>query len=198
MRVCRTLQPFGLRWFTETDVSFADDDHLLRLAADSGCVQVLVGLESPSAHDLAGVERRRDWKATRAGRYLEAIDRIQSRGISVSGCFVLGLDGAGPEQFDAVLDFVRESGLHEVQVTVQTPFPGTPLRAELEDSGRLLAPADWERCTLFDVAFTPNGTTVEELRAGLHRLVADLYTPQAVAARRQQFRAGRKRAGSPQ
>lgn len=193
-RVVDALAPRGLRWFTETDVSFADHPDLVARAADAGCVQVLVGLESPSASSLAGVERQADWKSRRAGRYLRAIDVIQSRGIAVNGCFVLGLDGAGPGQFDDVLDFVRASGLHEVQVTVQTAFPGTPLHDELEAQGRLLDPTAWERCTLFDVNFRPTHTSVEELRGGLHRLTGELYTDEAVAARRAAFRAARRRA----
>ncbi|MEZ6018352.1 MAG: radical SAM protein [Planctomycetota bacterium] len=191
-RVCDALAPLGLRWFTETDVSFGDDEDLIARAADAGCVQVLIGLESPSARALDGVERTRDWKATQAGRYLDAIERIQRRGIAVNGCFVLGLDGAGPEQFDATLDFVRDSGLQEVQVTVQTAFPGAPLYDRLAREGRLLAPDAWERCTLFDVSFAPVGVTVEELRAGLHRLTAALYAPDAVAERRARFRAARR------
>ncbi len=45
----------------------------------------------------------------------------------MNGCFILGLDADTPEVFDDVLQFVRESGLYEVQVTFLTAFPGTPL-----------------------------------------------------------------------
>ena len=199
-RVCDTLAPHGLRWFTETDVSFADDEGLVARAADAGCVQVLIGLESHSAAALRGVETKRDWKASRAGRYLEAVERIQSRGISVNGCFVLGLDGAADtgtlhEQCDALLDFVRTSGLFEVQVTVQTAFPSTPLYDRLAREGRLLAPPAWERCTLFDTTFEPRGSTALELRAALHRVIGELYTDSAVADRRARFREARRRLG---
>jgi hypothetical protein len=40
---------------------------------------------------------------------------------------LLGLDGTNESSFREVLDFVEQSGLYEVQVTLQTPFPGTPL-----------------------------------------------------------------------
>jgi radical SAM superfamily enzyme YgiQ (UPF0313 family) len=56
-----------------------------------------------------------------------AIQKIQSHGITVNGCFIMGLDGDTPEVFDDVLNFVRDSGLYEVQVTFLTAFPGTPL-----------------------------------------------------------------------
>ena len=58
---------------------------------------------------------------------------------------------------------VRSSGLAEVQVTVLTPFPSTPLYARLRRDGRLLTERFWVRCTLFDVNFRPARMTVEEL-----------------------------------
>ena len=76
-------------------------------------------------------------------------------GIAVNGCFVLGLDGDGPGVFDAVEAFVRESGQFDVQITVMTPFPGTPLYERLRREGRLLEDGAWERCSLFDVNFQP-------------------------------------------
>ena len=74
-----------------------------------------------------GVEQKGDWKARHLEEYMAAIERIQRHGISVNGCFVLGLDGTDTDSFSEVRDFVRQSGLHEVQVTVQTAFPNTPL-----------------------------------------------------------------------
>ena len=40
----RALADEHVRWFTETDVSVADDPELLALMRDSGCAQVLIGL----------------------------------------------------------------------------------------------------------------------------------------------------------
>ncbi len=42
----RELAKEKLRWFTEADVNVANDDELLGLMRDSGCQQVLIGLES--------------------------------------------------------------------------------------------------------------------------------------------------------
>jgi radical SAM superfamily enzyme YgiQ (UPF0313 family) len=57
----RAIRPLGIRWFTETDISVADDDELLDLLADSGCKQILVGLESPNRRSLDGIDAR-GWK----------------------------------------------------------------------------------------------------------------------------------------
>jgi radical SAM superfamily enzyme YgiQ (UPF0313 family) len=180
------LAPLGIRWFTETDISIADDGELLDLVAASGCRQVLVGLESPDAGALDGMDPR-NWKKTRAPRYLEAIDRIQSRGITVNGCFILGLDNHTPDVFETVRDFVRASGLLEVQITVQTPFPGTPLYRRLAREGRLLEPRFWDRCTLFDVTYRPKGMTVADLEAGMRWLFAEIYNEREFLRRKRQY-----------
>ena len=99
-----------MRWFTETDIAIADDEELLDLMRDAGCAQVLIELESPTAAALDGLETRRNWKRGRLETYKEAIYRIQSRGIAVNGCFVLGLDGSTVDDFAAVRRFVEEAG----------------------------------------------------------------------------------------
>ena len=171
----RALIGEDVQWFTETDISIAEDDELLGLMRESGCSQVLIGLESPALFSLNGLERHANWKAKQFDQYHEAIHRIQSHGITVNGCFILGLDGTGPESFDQVFEFVRESGLYEVQVTVMTAFPGTPLYQRLQHDGRLLREDAWELCTLFDVNFQPTHMSVAELESGLRGLVSKLY-----------------------
>jgi len=182
----RRLAPLDVRWFTETDISVADDEELLDLLAESGCRQVLIGFESPSATDLGGVDPR-GWKQRRAAHYMEAIERIQSRGVSVNGCFILGLDGQTSDVFGQVRDFVEESGLIELQVTVQTPFPGTPLYARLKREGRLLQDRYWDRCTLFDVNFQPSHMSVDELEAGMRWLFSELYSTDAYHRRQRGY-----------
>ncbi len=182
----RALIPEQLRWFTETDASVADDPELCDLLAEAGCRQLLIGFESPRAGDLGGMDPV-DWKRRVAPEASRVVDVLQSRGVSVNGCFILGLDTHTTEIFPAIRDFVRSSGLAEVQVTVLTPFPGTPLYARLLREGRLLSERFWDRCTLFDVNFRPARMTVEELESGLRWLFSELYSKKETAGRVRAF-----------
>ena len=182
----RAIAPLGLRWFTETDISLANDAELLDLLAESGCRQILVGLESPAGEDLDGIDPH-NWKRKYSSRYLEAIDKIQSRGVTVNGCFVLGLDNHTPEIFAQVKEFVDRSRLLEVQVTVMTPFPGTPLYDRLAREGRLLQPRYWDRCTLFDVNYRPRGMTVEQLEEGMCWLFREIYNEREYTRRKRHY-----------
>ena len=184
----RELAGEDLRWFTEADLSVAQDDELLGLMRDSGCQQVLIGLESPRRSSIGGVEMNSNWKARQLDRYKEAIAKIQAHGITVNGCFILGLDGDTPEVFDEVLEFVRDSGLYEVQVTFLTAFPGTPLYARLKAEGRIIRDRAWDLCTLFDINLTPKNMSVAELQSGYLKLVKTLYSAEETTARRRGFR----------
>jgi radical SAM superfamily enzyme YgiQ (UPF0313 family) len=182
------LRDRGVRWFTETDISVADDEDLLNLMRESGCAQVLIGLESPTVRGLHGIELKSDWKLLRFEGCADAVRRIQAHGITVNGCFVVGLDGHTPEIFDQILEFSRLIELYDVQVTIQTAFPGTPLYARLLRDGRLLEPTNWRRCTLFDVNYRPTDMSPDELAAGFRRMVVPLYSAELTDWRRSLFK----------
>jgi radical SAM superfamily enzyme YgiQ (UPF0313 family) len=191
-KLLRALVKEQIRWFTETDVSVAEDDELLNLMRESGCAQVLIGFESPSLGGLNGLEERANWKAKQLDRYSHAIARIQDHGITVNGCFILGLDGTGTESFDDVWNFVRQSGLYEVQITILTPFPGTPLYDRLGKAGRILRKDAWELCTLFDVNFKPTHMSVSELESGFRDLAEKLYSADVTKERKEDYRQRRR------
>jgi len=184
----KSLRSKGIRWFAETDISVADDEELLDLMRETGCAQVLIGFESPTEAGLHGLELRNDWKLRRFPQYRNAIHMIQSHGITVNGCFVIGLDGHNSDICDQVFSFVKESGLYEVQVTLMTPFPGTPLYARLKRENRLLEPQNWKKCTLFDVNFQPAQMSPEELHDRFKKLVVELYSDEFTNLRRDQFK----------
>jgi radical SAM superfamily enzyme YgiQ (UPF0313 family) len=186
-RLLAALADENIKWFTEADVSIAEDPELLDLMRESGCRQVLIGLESPVAAGLDGIELRRNWKLSKLGDYESAIRTIQSHGVTVNGCFVLGLDGHTSAIFDQVYDFVERTGLYEVQITVLTPFPGTPLYERLKRAGRLLEDRAWDRCSLFDVNFVPTGMSPDALQQGLVDLGRRLYDRSFIEARRSRF-----------
>jgi len=186
-RLLSQLKTRDVRWFAETDLSVHEDTELLTLMRESGCAEVLIGLESPTEEGLSGLELRTDWKRKHWPEYREAVKRIQGHGIRVNGCFVLGLDGHGPEVFDEVYEFAEQCELFDVQITVPTPFPGTPLYERLRREDRLLRDGVWELCTLFDVNFRPLRMSVEQLREGFRRLAVRLYGEEITRRRREKF-----------
>lgn len=184
------LKLFGkykMKWFTETDISVAYDDELLELLAKSNCAQVLIGFETSTANGLKGIDRT-DWKFKQFDNYLKAIDKIQSYGISVNGCFILGFDTDTKDTFKEIEQFIKESNLSEVQITLLTPFPGTDLYEQLKQENRLLTENYWDKCTLFDVNFIPKNFSVEELENSFQELMSSVYAVDVVKERKRKFR----------
>lgn len=182
----RALIPLEIKWFTETDISVADDEELIRLMYHSGCYQLLIGLESTNRASLNGIDTH-NWKLKHLDGYLAAIDRIQSNGITVNGCFVVGFDGDTPSIFREIRDFIEKSRLLEAQVTVLTPYPGTPLYKRLKSEGRLLKDKYWDRCTMFDINFMPKNVSIEELEKGLLWLFKEIYTEEEYLKRKRYY-----------
>ncbi|MCC6463417.1 MAG: B12-binding domain-containing radical SAM protein [Saprospiraceae bacterium] len=183
----RMFGEYRMKWFTETDISVAYDEELLELLARSNCAQVLIGFETAQLQGLRGLDRS-NWKYRQFDHYLKAIERIQSYGISVNGCFILGFDTDTPETFAETEQFIAASQLSEVQITLLTPFPGTDLYATLHQQNRLLQDHFWEKCTLFDVNFVPKNFTVEELEQAFRQLMTRVYSADNVRQRKRMFK----------
>ena len=145
----------SIRWFTETDISIADDDELLDLLADSGCRQVLIGLESPDA-ERARRHRPAQLEEGARGRYLEAIDRIQSRGRHRER--LLHPRSRQPHarrvrdrpRLRARVRAARSADHRPDAVSGHAALP--PPRAAKAGSSQ---ERFWDRCTLFDVNYRP-------------------------------------------
>ena len=79
------------------------------------------------------------------------------------------------------------NSLYDVQITILTPFPGTPLYDRLLREGRILQPGRWDLCTLFDVNYQPLGMTPQQLRDGIYWLSEKLYSDECTQRRRARF-----------
>jgi radical SAM superfamily enzyme YgiQ (UPF0313 family) len=173
-----TIGESGIRYFTESDWRIGEDPKLVKALADSGCVQVLVGIESPE-HIYRGMGK----KQAEAWRMLDAVDAIQEAGVVVNGCFIAGADGESDRSLDAMASFINESNLAEVQITLQTPFPGTGLYRRLKKKRRLIENRDWSYYTLFDVVHRPDAMTTEQLEAGFVRMMETVFSSESSAKR---------------
>lgn len=155
---------------------------------DAGCREILIGFETVNPRALEGLETKRNWKRDQVDGYRAAVETIQEHGIALNACFILGLDGDGPEIFDQVAQFVAETNPFDVQITVLTAFRGTGLYTRLRDEGRVIEPGAWEKCTLFDVNYVPRDMTVEQLEHGLVQLAAEIYSQDHLDRRRSAFK----------
>ncbi|MDA1049580.1 MAG: radical SAM protein [Planctomycetota bacterium] len=176
------LRQANVRYFTESDWRLGERPEVLKGLAASGCRQVLVGIES-MVFRYPGMGA----KQAELDRMMDAVSAVQEAGVVVNGCFIVGADGETDESLDRLVAFILESPLAEVQITLQTPFPGTMLYNRLVQQGRLIEDRDWSHFTLFDVTYRPDAMTVEQLEAGFRRVLRAVFSP-AASERRSQLR----------
>ena len=156
----RALVPFKIKWVSQCSVTIARDDELLKLAADSGCIDLWVGFESLSPTNLSAVGKR----INAADEYESVIRKIHSYGIGIHGFFVFGFDEDDADSFKRTVRFAQRMRLETAQFNLLTPYPGTGLYESLDKAGRIVN-RDWSEYGN-DLMFEPKSMSREMLQKG--------------------------------
>ena len=118
----QALIPLKVRWFGLSTVLIALDPELVDLMARSGCMGVLLGLETVIQASLGDAGK----KFNKSVDYGSAIRALHKKNIYIQGCFVFGLDSDTTEIFDETVEFALQTGIDLPRFSVLTPIPGTP------------------------------------------------------------------------
>lgn len=154
MELMKAMKPLKKLWACNATADFGYDEELMQAAYESGCRGVLIGLESMSASSLGDADKR----FRQADKYKEIIDNIHAHGMAVNGCFVLGFDSDTEEELMALPERVDALELDLCRFAVLTPYPGTRLYRELDESGRIIS-RQWDRYNQHNAVFTPANMT---------------------------------------
>jgi radical SAM superfamily enzyme YgiQ (UPF0313 family) len=175
----RAITPYHKWWSSQASIHAGQDDEFLELAAQSGCKQLFLGLESISQASLNSVHKR----FNQAESYDRIIRKIHSYGIAVQAGIVFGFDCDTPGIFKETADFLEGTGIQNATFNILTPFPGTRLFAKLEAEGRLLS-RNWDRYnSRADVVFQPKNMSCEELLEGFHWVNRRFYSLASISRR---------------
>jgi len=177
--LCRAIAPYRKWWSSQASIHAGRDDEFLEAAAQSGCKQLFLGLESISQQSIAEVNKA----FNRVDEYLRIIDRIHSHGIAVQAGIVFGFDHDTQEIFQDTCDFLERAGVQNATFNVLTPFPGTPLFQRMEAEGRILT-RDWRKYnSRDDVVYRPKRMSAAELLAGFRYANERFYSLPSVVKR---------------
>jgi radical SAM superfamily enzyme YgiQ (UPF0313 family) len=174
----RQLIPLNIQWFGLSTVLIAHNEELKELLARRGCKGLLLGLETVSEHSLKDAGKRFNESVP----YKDVIADLHHLGISIQGCFVLGLDHDTLDVFDNTVEFAIESGIDLPRFAILTPFPGTPIYHSLMSQGRILT-HDWELYDGQHVVFQPRNMSVNQLMEGHEKAWKKVYRWSSIAKR---------------
>jgi len=149
--------------FGNMDV-LGNDDELLELARDAGCLMWFVGLESTSQKTINHIKKKNVVE-----KYSEIIKKIHDYDMFVFGSLIFGFDTDTIDTFDDTKNTVFNLDLDVVIFSLLTPYPGTPLFTRLEKEGRILT-KDWSKYNENHVVFQPKNMTSEELLSETNRV----------------------------
>ena len=108
-------------------------DRLLRAMKDSGCVGLILGLESPKRETLREAGKSFVSPAT----YEWRIRKIQSYGINLWGAFIFGFDHDTWKDCRDACHFAQRMNLSMSCYPILTPYPGTHFFEQFKREGRI-------------------------------------------------------------
>jgi radical SAM superfamily enzyme YgiQ (UPF0313 family) len=165
------LKPLKKKWASQASITLTRDPELLKLAADSGCVSLFVGIESLSSENLKDVNK----SFNRASQFEEGIKAIHDHDIMILAGLIFGLDHDDEGVFERTLRFCERNRIELPSFFLLTPLPGTPLFQRMESEGRLLH-KDWGKYNGATVVFKPRLMTEETLQKGFNWVCKEAYS----------------------
>ena len=158
------------RWHAQVSVRAARDLEMLALMRRAGCRTVFVGFESIQPEALALYRKRQSVDDIR-----EAIERFHRYGMWVHGMFVAGADSEDAGTIQSTAQFAIDEDIDSIQISVLTPFPGTLLFDQMEQSGRILT-KEWSQFDGQHAVFQPTRMTPEDLAKETIQAMSRVYS----------------------
>jgi radical SAM superfamily enzyme YgiQ (UPF0313 family) len=165
------LKPLKKKWASQASMVLTRDPELLKLAAESGCVSLFVGVESLSPENLKEVNK----SFNLAYQFEEALKALHDYDIMILAGFIFGLDHDDEGVFERTLRFCERNRIELPSFFLLTPLPGTPLFQRMESEGRLLH-KDWGQYNGATVVFKPRLMTEETLQRGFNWACKEGYS----------------------
>jgi radical SAM superfamily enzyme YgiQ (UPF0313 family) len=167
----RALIPLKIKWTGQATISIADNPELLKLAVDSGCYGLLIGIESITDEGLKKYKKsKQDFNSLKT-----SIKTLNDHGISVLAHMVFGNDFDTKESIAETLERLYELEIASATLGIMVPYPGTPLANDLEKEGRILT-KEWNLYDIHHLVFQPENFTVEEFNEEIRRIRREFFT----------------------
>jgi radical SAM superfamily enzyme YgiQ (UPF0313 family) len=135
----KALIPLNIFWMGQGTLNVARDREMVCLAAKSGCIAVMAGIESISDNSLHLVGKDINKTQDFSG-HLKVFDQ---EGISVLALMILGLEGEEKEIFKKTRDFLIANKVPYSVWHPLVPFPKTAVYERMKKAGRLKTERWW-------------------------------------------------------
>ncbi len=166
-------------WNAQGELIVAQHPDLLRLARRAHLDKIFIGFESINPENRRSLGGK---TTAQAQQIKEVVRTIHAAGVGVVGLFVTGFDHDTLDSYRAMWEFLRESELDGVSLSILTPFPQTPFRDQVIQEGRLLD-VPWDYYDTAHITFQPKRMTLTEMRNSYDWLCSRVYSHWQIARR---------------
>ncbi|HON59574.1 MAG TPA: radical SAM protein [Smithella sp.] len=166
------------KWLMQTSINAAEDEELIKLAADAGCMFVFIGFETIKHDSLLEYKKGVNLKVG-ADNYKKVVDIFHKYGIGVLGAFIIGSDYETPEYYKIFSDYLIKSGIDIFQISLLTPIPGTDFIEQLKRENRLPYtnyPSDWDKYRFSYIVHDVKGPAPELIYTASNHIKNKLYS----------------------
>jgi radical SAM superfamily enzyme YgiQ (UPF0313 family) len=137
----RSIVPLKIKWMCQLSIDVAQNDGLMGLMQESGCLGFVVGFESIDKENLVSMNKLTNIKNFK--RYGPQVKKLRSHGFHIWAAFTVGHDNDTIASLEEMLDFAIDNRFAFAAFNTLTPYPGTPLYRRLREEGRLLYDGTW-------------------------------------------------------
>jgi anaerobic magnesium-protoporphyrin IX monomethyl ester cyclase len=195
--ICKAMKKSCLRipWTCLTRVASVNPD-ILKLMKESGCWQVLFGLESGDDYVLG-----RLGKGNTVAQNKQAVLWAKEAGLSIRADFLVGSPWETKDSFMKTIEFAKSLPIDFAHFNKFVPYPGTDIYKDLTDTNNIVIPAGFRGNDTFrknkvifdagsyvnnhhDFAYIPPGFTKADYIKTLNKAYRDFYLRPAYILRK--------------
>jgi radical SAM superfamily enzyme YgiQ (UPF0313 family) len=177
------LKKLDIIWVGQASLHLtAGNPALLKLAVESGCISLFVGIESLTASNLRATGSLAKNRASTPEEIGKSIRVLHDHNVVVMAGVIFGFDDDDPEVFDRTREFLIENRVGHGSFSALTPFPGTKLFATLQAQSRITT-YDWSQYDGATAVFLPKMMTAEQLQEGTRQIGVNFYSTPKILRR---------------
>jgi len=166
---CEALEKSSrkFKFMIETHLNNMDKELAERLRK-LGLEMVKVGIESIAPEAIKESKRF----TIDNDEQVERIKFLEYLGVKVTCFYILGMPGDTPATFQATMKYARKLNTLFAQISVFTPYPGTPAFAQFKDQ---ILVNEYEKFTQYDLVVRHDSMNPGQIRKMLSRAYRDYY-----------------------
>ena len=172
------LAPLKKRWTGQATISISDDPQLVKLAADSGCYGLLIGIENITDEGLKKYSKSKNSFES----LKQSVKILKDHGIGVLAHMIFGNDFDTKESMAITLERLFELDVASASLGILVPYPGTTFTQNLEKQNRIFT-KDWNLYDVHHLVFDPANFSHDEFIKEIRFLREKFFSYKKIVSR---------------